>query len=395
VRLPVAAIVAAVWSAVTSFAPVAILVGFVTLDTPGVDRAAVGRLALAAWLLGHRVPVGTATDQVTLVPLALSALVCWRLGRAGVHASRSVGASRSGRLELVAAVALAVGVVHAGLGVLAARLAGHGAMSIPVGRAGVTCGLVATVAAGVGAAGHSRAFRSWLDARPTWLVAGARTGLVTAMFMVALGAAVAGAGLAAHGGEAAEMLGAYRAGVIGQAGITLVCLGYAPNLAGWGTSYLLGPGFAVGTHTVVSPAVVMLGPLPAVPALAAVPDRPMPGPAAVLLGAPLAAAMLAGWLLVRGTGSGPVPEDRPGWAWMARGSTIAGLTTGVLIGLFGMVAGGGLGSGRLAVLGPPPWRVGLNAVLVATAGILIGAVAARAMANRRRPPPSWWSRTAG
>ena len=71
--------------------------------------------------------------------------------------------------------------------------------------------------------------------------------------------------LALPGGAAAEMLGSYRAGVLGQAGITVLCLVYLPNLAVWGAAYLLGPGFAVGDGTVVSPGEVLLGPVPALP----------------------------------------------------------------------------------------------------------------------------------
>ena len=55
-----------------------------------------------------------------------------------------------------------------------------------------------------------------------------------------------------------------------------------------GAAYLSGPGFAVGVGTEVSPLTSTLGPLPAVPALGALPDA---------MGAPLSLERLLGWLM--------------------------------------------------------------------------------------------------
>ena len=49
-----------------------------------------------------------------------------------------------------------------------------------------------------------------------------------------------------------------------------------PNAVAFTGSYLLGPGFAVGAQTLVSPAVVVLGPLPLFPLLAALPANAAP-----------------------------------------------------------------------------------------------------------------------
>ena len=61
----------------------------------------------------------------------------------------------------------------------------------------------------------------------------------------------------------------------------------APNLALLGSAYLLGPGFAFGTGTTVSPTAVSLGAVPAFPVLAALPNEgPTPGWLVVLMGVP-------------------------------------------------------------------------------------------------------------
>ena len=59
-----------------------------------------------------------------------------------------------------------------------------------------------------------------------------------------------------------------------EAGLyALVNAAFVPNAALFAGSFLLGPGFAVGGATLVSPGAVVLGPLPVVPLLAALPAR--------------------------------------------------------------------------------------------------------------------------
>ena len=99
----------------------------------------------------------------------------------------------------------------------------------------------------------------------------------------------------------------------------LLVLLIAPNLAAWGSSYLLGPGFALGSGTVVAPSGVALGPVPAVPVLAAVPDvRGSPTWLLSVLAVPVLCGLLVGWTrrpalpldLVRGRGAAARPRRR-------------------------------------------------------------------------------------
>ena len=74
---------------------------------------------------------------------------------------------------------------------------------------------------------------------------------------------------------------------------TLATMAVAPNAVLFGGAYLLGPGFAVGTGTIVSPTVVSLGPMPAFPLLAGLPDAgPTPEWAIGLLAVPVIVAMV-------------------------------------------------------------------------------------------------------
>jgi hypothetical protein len=204
---------------------------------------------------------------------------------------------------------------------------------------------------------------------------------VASLLVAATGAGLAGLALAMHGGEATEMLGSYHAGVLGQAGVTAVCLAYSPNLALWGASYLLGPGFAVGVGTSVTPWGVILGPLPAVPALAGLPSTPLSGPAAVLLIAPLGASLAAGALLTRRRirlGDGRAPD----WWPLLGAAALAAPVAGVLLGLAALASAGGIGGGHLADLGPIPLLVAACAVAIVGVGTVIGAASARALADR-------------
>ncbi|MEV1158118.1 DUF6350 family protein [Micromonospora chokoriensis] len=378
--LPVAAGVAAGWAALTSYLPVAIVLGLVQLGTDSTTLAGTLRTALAGWLLGHGVPLHTDSGPLGLAPLALTVLALWRLSRAGVHVSRAIGArdTRSPRRALLAAGA--VGIAYALLGVLAAVLVGAGGPDVSVIRAGAMFAVVGTLAALVGATRITAVTRVLVARMPGPVRDGVRTGLVAGLLLLGAGAGAAGLAVATGGGDAADMIGAYRTGVAGQAGITLVSVAYAPNAAIWSTSYLLGPGFAVGTDTAVRTSEVSVGALPAVPLLAGLPRGPVDGFGALLLAVPVLAGMVGGCLLARRVARLAGPERAPQrWAEVLAPAALAGPVAGALLGLVAAVSGGPLGAGRLAEVGPVGWQVGAVAAAVIAVGALLGAAATRAL----------------
>ncbi|MFF0151306.1 DUF6350 family protein [Micromonospora sp. NPDC005203] len=378
--LPVAAGVAACWAALTSYLPVAIVLGLVQLGTDSSTLTNTLRTALAGWLLGHGVPLHTASGPLGLAPLALTVLALWRLTRAGVHVSRAIGArdTRSPRRALLAAGS--VGIAYALLGALAAVLIGANGPDVSVVRAGVTFAAVGTLAALVGATRVTAVTRLLVTRVPAPVRDGVRSGLVAGLLLLGAGAGAAGLAVATGGGDAADMIGAYRTGVAGQAGITLVSAAYAPNAAIWSASYLLGPGFAVGIDTAVRTSEVSVGALPAVPLLAGLPRGPVDGLGALLLAVPVLAGMVAGWLLARRVARLAGPERAPQrWAEVLVPAALAGPVAGVLLGVAAAVSGGSLGAGRLALVGPVGWQVGAVAAGVIAVGALLGAAATRAL----------------
>jgi hypothetical protein len=377
--LPVAAGFAAGWAALVSFVPVA---GFAILlqAAEAGPFAVLGsvRLAAAGWLLAHGVPLQTPSGPVGLAPLALSAFAAWRVARAGVHVTRTRGPRGRGSVGQALAAAGAVAIGYALIGTLAAAVARGPGWSAPVPRTLLTLAVFGFVAASYGSLRATGVLARWLELPPL-LRQGARAGLVAATVVLAAGAAVAGMAIAAGGGPAAEILAAYRTGVAGQAGLTLLCLMYAPNLAGWAMAYLVGPGFAVGADTVVRSSEVAAGPLPALPVFAGLPDGPLPTAGAVLLVVPVVAGAIAGWLLARSAAS---------WGPPLFGSLVSSVVAGGLLGLVAAGSAGSLGGGRLATFGPDPLPVAMFSALTVLAGAVLATATTVLFARRRATEPA-------
>jgi hypothetical protein len=313
----------------------------------------------------------------------VSALAAWRVNRAGVHTARAIGARRTGPVRGAGLAAASVALAYGLLGAAAAAVGGGREWSASPGVAGLACGGFALVAAASGAAAESGAAARLWRRLPHAVRDGVRTGLVAALLVLGAGAAVAGVAVAVAGGDAGAMLGSYHTGVAGQAGLTLLCVVFAPNLAGWCMAYLVGPGFAVGVGTTVSAAKVHLGALPAVPVLTALPTTPVSGLTAPLLGLPLAAGMAAGALLTRRHAVDARRREAgrpvPGWGPLLTSAVLAGPAAGVLLGIAAWASGGPLGSGRLAHTGPAALPVALVATGVVAVGTLIGAATMRVL----------------
>jgi hypothetical protein len=338
--------------------------------------------------------------------LAFTLLAAWRVARAGVHTTRAVGGRRRGSPRLALLAASAIGLGYGLLGAAVARLAALPGLTAPVVTAGLTLAAFGFVAALAGAMISSGLPGKLARRMPALIRDATRTGAVAALLVLGAGAAAAGMSLALNGGSASRILGAYHAGATGQAGLTLICLVYGPNVAVWAASYLIGPGFAIGAGTVVSFSRVSLGAVPAVPVLAAVPARPAAAWAGLLLAVPLAAGMAAGWLLARrrlraggagSAGAAPVPSAATaatsataavgvppaGWLPLLAAALLAGPVAGIALACLAWASAGPLGGGHLAEVGPHPWPLaGIAAGLVAV-GAVVAAASTKALTGVR------------
>jgi hypothetical protein len=378
--VPVAAAFATIWAALLSYLPVAAVIGLArTIEGQG-GLGGAAHAGLAGWLLGHGVPIGTSIGALGLAPLLLTTLILWRLNRAGLHVTRAIGARHSGSTGDALLVGFAIGLFYSLLGSLAGLAVDAPHTEVSAGHAAINFFLLGTGGALFGSLRGTDALSALAGRAPQVLRHGLRTGMVAVLLLLAAGAAVAGLSIAVGGGQAADMISAYRTGVAGQAGITLVSLAYGADAVVWSAAYLLGPGFALGTGSVVRLTEVTAGPLPTLPLLSGLPDGPMGAAGVALLAIPVVVGLAAGWLMilrvVKDRADGPKPADLP-WSLVLGGGLLAGPVAGLLLGLMCVFSSGSLGDGRMALVGPDPWQVGLVATAVVAVSATIGAAACR------------------
>lgn len=150
----------------------------------------------------------------------------------------------------------------------------------------------------------------------------------------------------------------------GGAAVLLLTLALLPNAVVWGTSYALGPGFALGAGGVAGPLVTDYPPLPHFPLLAAVPGEgagvtPLTWVVSVL---PVAAGLTMGWRVART--AAPVCGRRDisqSWRGTAAVAGLAACGCGAVMAAFAGFSGGPLGDGELARFGPSWWLTGAAA----------------------------------
>jgi hypothetical protein len=149
-----------------------------------------------------------------------------------------------------------------------------------------------------------------------------------------------------------------------------------PNGTLFSGSYLLGPGFAVGSHTLVTPTAVVLGPLPMFPLLAALPDDgTTPGWTVALLSLPPLVAALAVFRTLR-----RYPTTR--WDDAALRGVGAGLGCAVAFAVLAALSGGVVGPGRMADVGPLVLQVLLHGIATFGIGGLLGGLLATWLQRR-------------
>jgi hypothetical protein len=350
---------------------VPVLLSWATDSRSGSGAGEATRAAAQLWLLAHGTWLSIPGGAVGLTPLGLLALPLLLLHRAGRHATRTCPVTTP---KQATQLALAVAAPYAlGAAVVAATAATRTITPDPV-RALLGAFLVANLGAGSGVLREARLLTAFgrLPARVRWL--GVGTAAATAL-LVAGGAVVAGLSLAVHAGRATALAGATDPGVVGGVALLLMGLLLVPNAAVWGLSFTAGPGFAVGVGTTVGPFGTSLGAVPAFPLLAALPGGDTPLWLGVLgLGVPIAAGVLAGILVARRLRISSATTA-------ALEASLLGPTVGLAVAALCALSGGPLGGGRLAAVGPSPWKVGL-AVAVEVA--LPAAVAAAVVVRRRR-----------
>jgi hypothetical protein len=344
------------------------------------------RVGALSWLAAHGSGVSIEGIRVTAVPLGITLLCAWSAWRVGHRVGESISghgpdADRIADGERDWTVPFAGGLFTVGyvlVAVLATSIASTIETAPSTGRVVVWSTLIATGAGLPALARGSGRAAIWLPAIPAairdtavlvrsilraWLVV-ALVSLLIALVLDFSTAANIVSQLESDAGDIAML-----------AALTLLVL---PNAVLFSSSYLLGPGFTVGTGTLVSPGAVVLGPLPLFPLLAALPDGgPTPGWVGWLMVTPVLIAAAASALAHRS-------RPAPAWDQAAIRGCGGGLVAGLVLGLLTSLAGGAVGPGRMADVGPFQVDVVLHAVTGFGIGGLLGALAM-----------TWWQRRGG
>ncbi|RBY91685.1 hypothetical protein DQ244_10325 [Blastococcus sp. TBT05-19] len=340
-----------------------------TLDpVGGLSTGASAVLAARLWLLAQGAELTLPTGPLVLAPLLLTLLVSWGLSWAGRVSVRALGGDDGGG-RVVRAVGGVVA-LHVGLTLLVALLAGGGDVGVGWLRTAVGPLVLALLAVGWGAGRESDLLDVVLDRLPGAfrpVLRGVLAGLFTAFALASCVVAIALAGDTSGYAAVSGSLGGAAAGAVGLVGLGALLL---PNASLAVLGLAAGPGFSVGTGTLVSVHGVTLGPVPALPLLAALPDtQAVPLVAFASQVIPVVAGLVAGTTVGRWFG-----HDEGGSVSAGLAGVLTGALLGVVVGLLVWVGGGTLGDGSLAVIGAPAVATGI--AVAAQSGIAAAVAAA-------------------
>lgn len=367
------------------------------------DWAIFWRGAADIWLVGHGVDVTFTLDASTATALGIAgaaapvkitiallgfALLTLLLGvRAGGRVAET-GHRALGEVSCVAVFAAASFIVtFSALNVAARPSLWQGAL-LPtlVFAVGLFLGVLREGRErGPDAAGSS--LRDWIDDwRPVARAAiggAVRAGAAAATLVILVSALTVSALLAVNYAQIIRLYEALHTEVVGGLALTAGELALLPNLVVWAASWFIGPGFAIGAGSHVSPLGTALGPVPTIPILGALPTGDLAFGFAGLL-VPVVAGFLAGVAtrpaVLRVLDGESIASHRLPFAVTALGGGVFG---GLLMGVLAAVSSGAAGPGRFQQVGPDALAVGAVAALEFAVAIGIGLAASRRQTGPR------------
>jgi hypothetical protein len=332
----------------------------------------IGLVTFLAGLHGGVTIDGTRAMFLPLGMLAIVALTAWRAGCALGDTAVELDETEPGRL-LQAAAAQAGAFTVAAL--VISRFATVGTSSAPIIGL-VPAGFGVVVLAGGAGLARCSDLGAWLvDTAPAVLRRGLRVAAAALGGYLVVAALLVAGSLALHHAQVEALSRQVGAG---WGGVPVLLLGVlaVPNAVIAAASYVAGPGFAVGAGSTVSATSTVHGVVPAFPLLGALPTghgATWPVLAVMALTA-LGVAALGAW------SAWPAGTWRGRFSAVAVGAPLAGVAMSVLA----WQGGGGIGDGRLRVVGASPALAGLAVgVEVAVLGAL-GLAATAAWQSVRR-----------
>ncbi len=359
----------------------AVVTGVAAGTTPGGEPGPAGSVAAAVplWLAAHLVPVTLHGETVSALPLAPALAIGLLIAATTRRAVRRLGVTRAGGAVGVVATAVTA---HAASGVLAAALlTPETVIDASPTLAGVVCGLLAGIAALAGVASPTGLTGRRVARLPHGVRAGMRSGLLGALGFLAAGAGMVTASLLADAPDVAGVFSRLAPEAGSGAGLALLTAAYLPNAVIGATSWIAGPGLAIGVMS-TTPTSVIAGPISAMPPLplaALLPTAAPPPWAGLTFAVPLALGSLVGWTLTPGAGDAPARLRTLG---------VAAVSAALPLGVLAVLAGGRLGTGPFDPVVVPAGALvlAIMAWVLVPGAVVVLAVGPVAPAPRRPPP---------
>lgn len=392
-------IVTALFSAIAVFAAMSAV--WATKGFGDMEFSSVAAMSAHLWLLIHGVPLdlaaafGASAGTMTLVPLGLSILpllLCYRSGRRLARASYE-GEFLIPVLSGSVTYALISSAMYGWASPHPQPLQALNAALVPLGI--VVAGLMwggyrearsLSRMVGVDTAEQISQMSQYSRWAGSYAWAVVRAAVVAFVALIGLGAVLLGIGILAGWSQIVATYQELHAGAVGDTAVTLLQLGFLPNLVIYAIAWSTGAGFSFGAGTSVGLTSSDVGTLPMLPILGAVPES-MGTFGLVGLLVPLGAGAIAGWWFLR-EGEDHLDE------WVALkvpfrplSALISAVALGVMTGILtsfgalwlGWISYGSLGIGRFTEVGAEPLTFAAHTALTVGAGVTFGMLLSRAL----------------
>ena len=392
-------IVTALFSALAVFAAMSAV--WATKGFGDMEFSSVAAMSAHLWLLIHGVPLdlaaafGASAGTMTLVPLGLSILpllLCYRSGRRLARASYE-GEFLIPVLSGSVTYALISSAMYGWASPHPQPLQALNAALVPLGI--VVAGLMwggyrearsLSRMVGVDTAEQISQMSQYSRWAGSYAWAVVRAAVVAFVALIGLGAVLLGIGILAGWSQIVATYQELHAGAVGDTAVTLLQLGFLPNLVIYAIAWSTGAGFSVGAGTSVGLTSSDAGTLPMLPILGAVPES-MGTFGLVGLLVPLGAGAIAGWWFLR-EGEDHLDEwVAPKVPFRPLSALISAVALGVVTGILtsfgalwlGWISYGSLGIGRFTEVGAEPLTFAAHTALTVGAGVAFGMLLSRAL----------------
>ena len=392
-------IVTALFSALAVFAAMSAV--WATKGFGDMEFSSVAAMSAHLWLLIHGVPLdlaaafGASAGTMTLVPLGLSVLpllLCYRSGRRLARASYE-GEFLIPVLSGSVTYALISSAMYGWASPHPQPLQALNAALVPLGI--VVAGLMwggyrearsLSRMVGVDTAEQISQMSQYSRWAGSYAWAVVRAAVVAFVALIGLGAVLLGIGILAGWSQIVATYQELHAGAVGDTAVTLLQLGFLPNLVIYAIAWSTGAGFSFGAGTSVGLTSSDAGTLPMLPILGAVPES-LGTFGLVGLLVPLVAGAIAGWWFLR-EGEDHLDEwvalkvpFRPLSALIS--AVVLGVMTGIMTSFgalwLGWISYGSLGIGRFTEVGAEPLTFAAHTALTVGAGVTFGMLLSRAL----------------